>query len=78
MNTLSNNSFAHSSSSIVVSVGIKIAYSVSLSTITKMLSCPDDSGNSGMKSIETTSNGCVGMGIGWSRPMGPCRRGFTF
>ena len=30
---------------------------VSLSTMTKMLSNPDDKGNSGIKSIDTTSKG---------------------
>lgn len=62
--TCLKNSFAVSTSVILVVVGTIIAYLVSLSTITKMLSNPLEIGNSGMKSILTTSKGCEGIGIG--------------
>jgi hypothetical protein len=49
---------------MVVVVGIKIAYLVSLSTMTRILLNPLERGNSGIKSIETTSNGWDGIRIG--------------
>jgi hypothetical protein len=38
-------------------VGIKVAYLVSLSTMARMLSNPDDEGNSRIKSIDIISKG---------------------
>ena len=38
-------------------VRMKIAYLMSLSIMTKILSNPDDEGNSGVKYIDTTSKG---------------------
>ena len=55
---------AVASSLMEVEQGMNITNFVSLSTITRILLWPDNSGSSGMKSIETTSNGHVKMGIG--------------
>jgi hypothetical protein len=63
---------------IEVVVGIKMAYLVSLSTITKILSNPSDSGNSGMKSMETTLKGKVGIGMGCNSPAGAWCLGLDF
>src|ERR1700689_21093 len=65
-----NNSVV-SFSPIVVVVGINTAYFVSLSTITKILLNPSDKGSSGIKSMDTTSKGWVGLGIGCTNPKGP-------
>ena len=58
------NNLAVPTSVMVVVVGIKIAYLVSLSRMTRILSNPSERGNSGIKSIETTLNGWEGIGIG--------------
>ena len=63
---------------IEVVVGIKIAYLVILSMMTKILSNPSDSGSSGIKSIETTLKGWDGIGISCSNQAGACRRGLAF
>src|ERR1700692_4622093 len=55
--TCLKNKAAVSTSVIFVVVGINIPYFVNLSTITKILSKPLDKGNSGIKSIDTTSKG---------------------
>ena len=71
-------SLAVSSSVILVEQGMKIPYLVNLSTMTRMLSNPFDFGSSGIKSIDMTSNGLVGMGIGHRSPTGACCLGFYF
>lgn len=76
--TCLKNNLAVSSSVTLVVVGMKIAYLVSLSTITRILSNPSERGNSGMKSMLTTSKGCDGIGIGCSNPVGPCLLGLVF
>src|SRR5215471_11529718 len=64
------NNLAVSFLLIVVWHGMKIPYFVNLSTTTKILSYPFDSESSGIKSMDTTSNGCVGIGIELSSPAG--------
>ena len=61
-----------------VVVGIKIAYLVSLSTMTKMLSNPLDKRSWGIKSIETTSKGWDGIGMYWSDLAGVWHQGLDF
>lgn len=72
------NSLAVSSSVTLVVVGTMMAYLVSLSTITSMLSNPCEVGNSGIKSMLMTSKGCEGTGMDWTKPTGPCHLGFIF
>ena len=62
--TCLKNSLAVSTSVTLVVVGTMMAYLVSLSTITSMLSNPFEVGNSGMKSMLATSKGCDGIGMG--------------
>jgi hypothetical protein len=58
---------------------MKIPYLVSLSMMTRILLYPFlVIGNSGIKSIDITSNGLVGIGIGESNPIGAVCRGFDF
>lgn len=57
--TCLKNNFVVSSSVILVEAGIMIVYLVSLSMITKMLLNPLETGNSGIKSILTTSKGSM-------------------
>jgi hypothetical protein len=58
--------------------GMNKPYLVNLQTITSKVSYPSDKGSSDMKSIETTSKGWVGMGIGCNNPNGACFLGFVF
>ena len=55
---------AVSTSLIFMVVRINIPYFVHLSTIIRILLNPLDKGNSGIKSIDTTSQGLEGMGMG--------------
>jgi len=71
-------SLAVSSSLILVEQGINIPYFVNLSTMTRMLSKPFDSGNSRIKSIVIISKGWEGIGIGHKSPTGACHLGFDF
>ena len=66
--TCLKNNLGVSSSIILVVVRIMLAYLVSLSMITKMLLNPLETGNSGIKSILTTSKGCDGIGMGCNSP----------
>ena len=76
--TCLKKSLVVSSSVILVEQGMKIPYFVSLSTMTKMLSKPFEFGSSGIKSMVTTSNRRVGMGMGRKSPTGACLLGLDF
>src|SRR3954454_18637096 len=71
--TWSKKIFAVSGAVAVVRVGTRWTILEKVSTKTRMASKPDlVRGSCVMKSIETRSQGCDGIGRGWRRPAGDC------
>src|SRR3984893_4526162 len=75
-NTCFKNSVANSMAPSVLWHSMKIAYFVSLSTITRIESKSKDRGNPSMKSIEMELHGRCRIGRNFISPYGLCRTVF--
>src|ERR1700731_379151 len=71
------NSVANFMAPSVLQHSMKIAYFVSLSTITRIESKSKDRGNPSMKSIEMELHRCCGIGKNFISPYGLCRTVFV-
>src|ERR1700730_9949700 len=71
------NSMAKSMAPSVLRHSMKIAYFVSLSTITRIESKSTDRGNPSMKSIKMELHGCCRIGKNFISPYGLCRTVFV-
>src|SRR5258707_11710663 len=76
-NTWVRNNRATWGASIVSKVGMNSDCLVSLSTTTRIAMNPSDAGSCSIKSIETDSQGWIGIGSCLSSPYGLWRRAFV-